>query len=191
MSLRLSSWYPILLLLLLAMLTAWLERTVQLAALEGPRRSLEEPDAVVENLTAVKSGPDGAPRQVLSASRMVHYPNDDSTHLTEPRFRRIDPAGPPITMRAERGVVSSNGEDVHLMGKVRVVREGPGPRGAMTLDTETLHVIPDKDLAQTDAPVRVTDANTTLTAVGLELDAQNRVLLLKSQVKGNYVPARK
>jgi lipopolysaccharide export system protein LptC len=190
-SLRLSSWYPIFLLLLLALLTAWLERTVQLAALEGPKRSMSEPDLVVENLSAVKSGPDGQPRQLLSASRMVHYPYDDSTHLTEPLFRRLDPAAPPLSMRAERGVVSSNGEDVNLMGNVRVVREDPGPRGALTLDTDTLHVIPDQDLAQTDAPVRISDANTTLTAVGLELDAQNRVLVLKSQVKGRYVPARK
>lgn len=191
MSLRLSHWYPIFLLLLLALLTAWLERTVQLAAVEGPRQTRGEPDLVVENLTAVKSGPDGEPHQMLSASRMVHYPADDSTHLAEPRFTRLDPAAAPLTMRAERGLVSSDGEHVHLMGKVRVVRDDPAPRGPLTLDTETLHVIPDRDLAQTDAPVRITDANTTLTAVGLELDAQNRVLLLKSQVKGKYVPPRK
>lgn len=191
MSLRLSSWYPLFLLLFLALLTAWLEHTVQLAAIDSPKRDPGQPDLVVDKLTAVKSGPDGLPHQLLSASRMVHYPADDSTHLTEPRFRRIDPAGPPLTMQAERGLVSSNGEDVHLMGNVRVVREDTGPRGALTLDTDNLHVIPDKDLAQTDAPVRITDANTKLTAVGLELDAKNKVLLLKSQVKGNYVPPRK
>jgi lipopolysaccharide export system protein LptC len=191
MSLRLSYWYPVLLLFMLALLTFWLERTVQLAAAELPKRDPQQPDFVVENLSAVKSGPDGQPRDLLSARRMLHFPADDSTHLAEPRFTRLDPAGPPLTMQAERGVVSSDGEHVRLAGNVRVVRPDPGARGALTLATDTLHVIPDRDLAQTDAPVRITDAHTTLTAVGLELDARTRVLTLKSQVKGRYVPPRK
>ncbi|HEX6829190.1 MAG TPA: LPS export ABC transporter periplasmic protein LptC [Burkholderiales bacterium] len=191
MTLRLSTWYPVLMLLVLALLTLWLERTVELAGIQSPKGDRHDPDFVVEHLTAVKSGPDGQPRQLLSARKMVHYPDDDSAHLAEPRFTRLDPGGPPLTMRAERGVVSSDGEHVYLTGAVRVVRDDPGPRGPLTLATETLHLIPDQDRAQTDAAVRITDANTTLTAVGLELDARNRVLLLKSRVKGNYVPHRK
>jgi lipopolysaccharide export system protein LptC len=188
MSHRLSNWYPVLLLFALAALALWLERTVQLSVVEGAKRVPDVPDFVVENLSAVTSGPDGQPRHLISARRMQHYPGDDSTHLVEPHFTRLDPGGPPLTMRAERGVVSSDGEQVQLLGSVRVVRAERGPSGALTLATETLHVIPDQDRAHTDAPVRITDANTTLTAIGLELDAQKRILTLKSQVKGTYVP---
>ncbi len=188
---RHSNWYPVVLLLLLAALTWWLERTVELAATGVQKRELKGADFRVENFSAVQSGPDGLPRYTLAARTMLHYPDDDSSHLADPVFTRLDAGSPPLYARADRGVVSDRGEHVYLTDNVRVVQADPGRRGPLTLATSSLHVEPDKDLARTDAPVTITDANTTVTAVGLELDARSRVLKLLSQVKGTYVPPRK
>ncbi|HSD60814.1 MAG TPA: LPS export ABC transporter periplasmic protein LptC [Burkholderiales bacterium] len=188
---RYTHWYPIGLLLLLAALTGWLERTVELAASGTQKRELTGPDFRVENFSAMQSGPDGLPRYALAASKMLHYPDDDSSHLANPNFTRMQAGQPPLYARADRGVVSSDGEHVYLMDNVRVVRANPGPRGPMTLATSSLHIQPEKDLAETSAKVTITDANTTVTAVGLELNAQTRVLKLQSEVKGSYVPPRK
>jgi len=188
---RYTHWYPIGLLLILAALTWWLERTVELAATGVQKRELKGADYRVENFSAVQSGPDGLPRYALAASKMLHYPDDDSSHLANPNFTRMQAGQPPLYARADRGVVSSDGEHVYLMDDVRVVRANPGPRGPLTLTTSSLHIQPEKDLAESSATVTITDANTTVTAVGLELNAQTRVLKLLSRVKGSYVPPRK
>mgnify|MGYP003589057219 CR=1 FL=1 len=43
----------------------------------------------------------------------------------------------------------------------------------------------------TDAEVTIEDANTKLTAVGLELNDQAKTVQLKSRVRGTYVPPKK
>jgi len=48
------------------------------------------------------------------------------------------------------------------------------------------YCIPDENIARTDRPVRITDANTVVDAVGLELNNETRILKLFSKVKGIY-----
>lgn len=85
---RFHAWYPISLLLMLAALTWWLERTVELGAAGVQKRDLKGADFRVENFSAMQSGPDGLPRHTLTARKMLHYPDDDSTHLADPTFTR-------------------------------------------------------------------------------------------------------
>jgi lipopolysaccharide export system protein LptC len=188
---RFIAWYPLMLLLTLAALTFWLEQTVRLAAPDLQKRVRNDPDFVVEGVSAVESGPDGLPHNIFVAAKLVHYPDDDSDHLTEPRLSRIDGTKPGLFVRSDRAVVSSDGVDVYFMGNVHVVQANPPPGGPLSLATNFLHVIPDQDYAETKEAVTVTDARATITAVGLELNAQTRVLKLFSQVKGQYVPSRK
>jgi len=54
--------------------------------------------------------------------------------------------------------------------------------------TAFLHVIPDENIARTDRTVTITDAATTVTAVGLELNSDTRVIKLLSNVRGTYDP---
>jgi len=57
--------------------------------------------------------------------------------------------------------------------------------------TSFLHVIPDKDLAKTDKPVRMVEGNSTASSVGLEFDNRTRQIKFLSEVKARYeVPKR-
>jgi len=58
------------------------------------------------------------------------------------------------------------------------------------MSTAFLHVIPDQNLARTDRAVTITDAATVVTAVGLELNNETRVLKLLSNVRGTYDPSK-
>jgi lipopolysaccharide export system protein LptC len=91
-----------------------------------------------------------------------------------------------VTITAEQALLSSNGENVYFEDNVRVVREPSGKQSRLLLETNFLHVIPDQDIAKTDRPVRITDANTVVNAVGLELNSETRILKLLSNVKGVY-----
>lgn len=186
MSDRLQAWFPLALLLTLAALTFWLNQKVQplQTARDGSNR--HDPDYVVENFTATRMGPDGTPRYILSAKKMLHYPDDDTTHLEEPRLLHTVPAKPPLRVSANEALLSSDGEHAYLMGNVKVIREPSGDRGEIEMATSYLHVIPDRNLAETDRPVTITDANTVIDAVGLELDNETHVIKLLSRVKGRY-----
>ncbi len=183
---RVSAWFPLLLLASLAGLTFWLDRAVQLPAATGELVKRHDPDYFVDGLSALKMNPAGQLAYTLSAQKMVHYPDDDTTLLTKPRWVSLGRGEAPVTITSEQALLSSNGENVYFEDNVRVVRDPSGKQSRLMLETSFLHVIPDKDIAQTDRPVRITDANTVVDAVGLELNSDTRVLKLLSNVKGVY-----
>lgn len=56
----------------------------------------------------------------------------------------------------------------------------------LTLKTEHITVFPDRNYAETEAPVLVTGQNTTVHAVGLKLDATKHTVVFESQVRADY-----
>jgi lipopolysaccharide export system protein LptC len=94
---------------------------------------------------------------------------------------------PPIYITAQHALISSKGDELFLDETVRVRRDASTQRVALTVDTEHLHVIPDKDWCETDQAVRVVEGRNTLTAVGMEMDNQAQILKLRTQVKSDYV----
>jgi len=186
MMLRLTAWFPVVLLAAVAAMTVWLDQQVQPPERARDGKARHDPDYVVENLAATRFGPDGLPRYSLSARHMVHYPDDDTTHLEAPRLVNFSGANPTVTVTSKTAMVSSNGDEVFLKDDVRLVRAAYADKSELTMQTSYLHVIPDADIAKTDQPVRVSDANMLITAVGLEFNNQTRVLKLLSNVRGRY-----
>jgi lipopolysaccharide export system protein LptC len=184
---RIAAWFPLLLIAALAALTYWLDRAVQPPVPPRDGSGRHDPDYIVENFVSVRMGPAGTPVHELAASRMMHYPDDDTTHLESPRFVRFDPPRPQLAITAKRALVSPKGEHVYFHGDVRAVRAGSAARSEMTLTTEYLEVIPDLEVARTDRPVVIVDANTKVTAVGLELNSKTQTVNLLANVRGTYV----
>ena len=186
MNSRLLIWAPLLMLLLLAALTWWLDSKVQPLAPKRDGSSRHDPDYIVENFTATRMSKEGTPRYILTAKKMVHYPDDDTTHLEYPVFRHLEDGKPEINITANQGLLTSGGEDAYFTGDVKVVRKAWKSDPELKAFTSFLHVIPDQDLAKTDKPVTLTEPHSVVTAVGLELNSETRVLKLLSNVKGHY-----
>jgi lipopolysaccharide export system protein LptC len=183
---RLVTWAPIGMLLLLAALTWWLDSKVQPPQPNRDGSSRHDPDYIVDEFTSTRMGKDGAARYILRAKKMVHYPDDDSTELEYPDFRYVEGDKPELRITADKGQLSSGGEDAYFINNVMVSRVPDAQYGELKLVTSFLHVIPDKDLATTDKPVTLTGPHTIINAVGLELNSNTRVLKLLSTVKGIY-----
>ena len=188
---RWSTAFPLALLAMLAALTLWLDRTVQPPTTPRDGSARHDPDYIVDNLSAVRLGIDGAPRHRIEAKRMLHYPDDDTTHLEAPRYLSYAGKHPQITIVSDTALLSREGGTVDFNGNVRTVRAATEKQSELVLTTEHLRVIPDDHFAYTDAAVNIEDANTKLTAVGLELDDQAKTLKLKSRVRGTYVSPKK
>src|SRR3989338_10652991 len=114
----------------------------------------------------------------MAAEKMQHYPDDDSTTLEVPRLTLLSAERPAIHIVARQGVVSRRGDEIFLHNDVEVLREASTQQEEMTLHTEYLHIIPDKDLANTDHAVTIADAHNTARAIGLEMNNKARTLKL-------------
>jgi len=184
---RFSAAFPLLLVAVLAALTFWLERLVQAPAPARDGSARHDPDYIVENLVGVTMGKDGLRLHQLEASRMLHYPDDDSTYLDSPRLTKFENERIALRITAKSANVSSEGKTVDFVDDVRAVRSATPTQSELVLTTDRLHVVPDDDYARTDSPVTIVDANTKVTAVGLEFNNNAKVVKLLSNVRGSYV----
>lgn len=181
---------PLVLLVLLAVLTFWLNQSVKAPSPAQDEGLGRVPDYMMENFSATRMDLDGVTRHVLSAKKMLHYPDDDTTDLEQPRFINTQPGKPALQVDADQAKMSSNGEDIYLTGNVKVLRMAGKGRGETTMNTSFLHIVPDDDIAKTDKPVVITEANAVIKAVGMEISNRTQVTRLLSQVRVVHDKAR-
>lgn len=187
---KLRAWSPLLPLLLLLGATYWLNQQVQPLPPQPDGRKRHDPDFMVSKFSATTLNEQGLPRFLMSAEKMVHYPDDDSTYLDEPQLTGLYADRSSIHASARKGEVSSKGEEVFLRDEVKLVRAASATQSEMTFDTDYLHVIPDRDLMDTDRPVILADAHNIVRAVGMQFDNKARVVKLHAQVRSQYEPAK-
>lgn len=183
------AWLPLLPLLLLLAAAYWLNQQVQpLPQIQGQQR--HDVDYVVDNFSAVTLNLQGNPRFTLSAEKLWHYPDDDTTHLQMPRVSSLYADRPPVITSAQTGTISSKGDDVYLYDEVRVVRPASGDVGEQRFSTGYLHVVPDRDWAETNQAVVMTSQYNVIRGVGMELDNKARTAKLLSSVRATHEPIR-
>jgi lipopolysaccharide export system protein LptC len=183
---RASSLFPLLLMLALAAASLWLERTVQSPERDKSGKTRHDPDFIAENFGITKMDAAGKPEYILSAERMRHYPDDESTHVLAPRLVQHHDNTNPVVIRADHGLIAKNGEEASFYGGVVVVREASRGQSELRVQTEYLQVVPDRDLARTDKPVIITAGRSRVSGVGMEFNSRTRQFALQSQVRGTF-----
>jgi len=183
---RVSTLFPLLLILALAAASLWLERAVQAPERDKSGKMRHDPDFIAEDFGITKIDATGKPEYILSAERMQHYPDDESTSVTAPQLVQRREDANPVVIRAERGMITQNGEEASFYGSVVVVREAGRGQSELRVQTEYLQVIPDRDLARTDQPVFITEGRSKLSGVGMEFNNKTRQFALQSQVRGTF-----
>jgi lipopolysaccharide export system protein LptC len=185
MTLSTTRLFPLGLMLALALLTFYLERTVREEDTPTALRR-HDPDYFVVNFTTTTYNAEGAVETVMSAERMVHYPDDDTTELFAPRVVQAKPHEPRFTVRAERGQLSRDGDEIFLYGDVVLVRDASADRPEARMTTEFLHVLRDRSLVRTDRPVKIVEGGRSLAGRGMEYNNESRELLLRAEVVARF-----
>jgi len=95
-----------------------------------------DPDYYIEQFTTTGMDEDGTRRYTLKADRLVHYPDDNTALLDKPHLIQYPPGKAPTHTYAESGWVSADGDEVLLVGNVRVIRgaQAGDPGGVSTSD---------------------------------------------------------
>ena len=185
MKLSATRLFPLMLMLALALLSFWLERTAREAP-APPTQQRHDPDYSAEQFTITDFSRAGAPESTLSAAKMVHYPDDDTTALVAPRLVQSRPEQPRLTLSADRGMLSRDGEEVFLHDNAVLLREALAASGETRMQSSFLHVVRDRSLVRTDREVTISERGRTLVGLGMEYDHESRRLQLQAQVRGVF-----
>ena len=186
---RLAGIFPVLLLAILAGLTYWLEQAVQSPPQTREKPLAHSPDFTVEKLLATRMDVNGRIRDSLQTAKMTHFADDDSTDLESPRFVSFS-RGVPLSISAKQGTVSSNGGNLYFRDNVVATRGARKGTSALVVSTDYLHILPDDNIAKTDQPVTIRDANMEIEAQGMELNDETGVLKMNGGVKGVFYEAK-
>jgi lipopolysaccharide export system protein LptC len=186
MNARGSLWLPLVVLLLLAGLSYWIDHVVQMP-LNTRQATQTSPEGIMENFEALRTDPAGRPQYRLSAKRLRHYTGSKRTEMELPHFVQFSAQTGEIDTTAKQATVSSDGDEVDLRGDVTVVRAAQPGQSVMTLRTARLLAYPDRNLLRAPGTVVVHDDTMDLRAGAMEYRANQRTIELTGRVKARYI----
>ena len=178
---RLSALAPLTFMVLLAAVSLWLERSVQ-SQIAPEKNTRHDPDFWAENFSIKKFGVDGVLQNTLNASKMTHFPDDDTTILSNPILRYHQT--PPVTIAATTGLLSQDGKEIALTGGAVVTRLGAKAAPPTQVETEVLNLFPDDQRAMSRSPVTITQGRSVIRGNGMEADNKTGISVLSGRVNG-------
>lgn len=183
---RLIAWSPVIMLLLLAVLTWWLDTRVRAPKTPLAEAAQHDPEFYIEGFKAVRMNPDGTPRYELTGKRLTHHSDGSGSRLASPNLLYHDYERAPLTVSADTAEVEGSGKNVYFRGNVTIARPAFAASPPLGVATNYLHVVPDDEIARTDQPVTLTRGNSTARSVGLEFDNKAGTIRLLSTVQAHY-----
>lgn len=183
-------WLPLTILLVLAALSFWIERMVEIPANGSSSPTRTDPEGIMENFDAMRTDATGKPQYRLSAKRLKHYSGSKLTEMESPRFTQMDAQSGDVVAVAKEATVSSDGHEVDLVGNVAVERAARPGQSAMTLRSARLLVFPDRNQLRSPGPVEIQDATLNARADAMEYDAKRRVVKLTGRVHARYISGK-
>ena len=179
---RAASLFPLVMLLLLAALTFWLNRVIQGDNPRGPQR--HDPDYWVERFEVRRFDFEGKLQHTLVADKLLHYADDDTTIVTAPHITYHQQ--PLSEIFARMAYIGRDGKEIDLVDDVRVIRQSALKNSPPTvLATRTLKVFPDDERGRTNDPVAITQGKSVINGRGgLELDNRSGITVLRGRVTG-------
>ncbi|MDO8413005.1 MAG: LPS export ABC transporter periplasmic protein LptC [Gallionellaceae bacterium] len=168
----------------------WLSQQVLPLPPAADSSKRHDPDFIVDKFNATTFSLEGKPRFIVAAQKMLHYPDNDSTFLEAPRLTSLPPDSPALYANANKGTVSGKGDEIFLHDEVRLVRAASPTQSELVFSSNYLHVLPDRDLADTDQAVTMVDAHNRINALGMQLDNKARTIKLLAQVNSEHDPVK-
>lgn len=185
-----SQLFVIGLLALLASLTFWLDRSQTAEEARPDSKLRHDPDAMADNFVMRRFDETGVVKYRLSAPHMKHYPDDDSSILSNPTLITYRPEAPPVTIVAKNALSTAKGSTVFMWEDVSITRAATPERQEMVARMPDLTAQTEDGFAFTDSPVHITQGESWVKATGAFLDNNTSILTLQSQVTGLYIRPR-
>jgi lipopolysaccharide export system protein LptC len=188
---------PLLLMGGLTLLTFWLvQKNTPPAANVIERPRLHKPDYSIKNGTLSYLNEQGKTKYRILAKELIHYDDDASIDLMQPRMRFFSHDKAPITVRAKRGHIDSDLSILDLYDNVEIYRP---PQSAsetqkaspyMLAKSSYFQVFINDDIIKTDKPVELEQGLSIMQSTdGGAFDNVQQSMQLLGTVKGRLEPA--
>lgn len=177
-----------LLLLVLAVLSYALSRLIE----PDEKRLLTQRDNPVDYFSIAyqkkEMNEQGQLKSLLLASKLTHYKGDGTTHLEQPVMTLYNENNiPPWVIKAEKGLLQADGDNLLLQGKVKIQRQGNAQLAPLTILTSELKVHLPSSAARTKKWAKIISSKNQTTGIGMKLKFKKPIKLsLFSHVKGRY-----
>jgi lipopolysaccharide export system protein LptC len=184
---RFNGNYSYLYLTIIAVMSWWLVKLTGVDELGRVVVPAHSPDYFSKGYTKWEMNEQGRPKSKLLADEMVHYSDDGTTHMVNPLMAFYSEETPPWIINSETGIMSADGKDLLLNGKVTVDRAAAEGVKALRINTSDLKVKPETSYAETEAWAELISLPNRTTGVGMKLVFSQPIHLeLLSNVKGHY-----
>jgi lipopolysaccharide export system protein LptC len=164
----LSSYLPIVLMLLLALATWWLAKNSPQApglAVAGPERT--EPDYAMSGFALERFDAAGTLKLRIEGAEMRHFPASDRIEIQDARIRAIAADGRVTLAHARRALSNGDGSELQLMGGAEVTSEDA--QGApLVMRSEFLHAFMVTERVRSHLPVMVIQGRNEIRAAGMD-----------------------
>ena len=184
-----TTYLPLLLMLLLALGTWWLvKNTPGPAAPAPPPLTRQEPDYTMEGFVIERFDKQGRLELQLRGRQMRHYNDTDIIEVDQPQLRAVADDGRLTIATARRAVANGDGSEVQLIGDARV--DSTGPRGEpVQFRGEFLHAFLATERLRSHLPVTVTSGGSEYRAAGMEYDHLSGKLQLQGKMRARLLPS--
>ena len=180
---RSHSLFPVIVLTLLAAVSVWLDRVTQQEPVAKTDKTRHEADFSADKITLHRFDPTGKVQYILVADSMLHYADDESSELKNPRLNYLN-RPEPVWVESRFASVNKDGTTVVLTDEVLVRRAAHAGKPESTLRTEQMTVWPEDEKMRADKPVTLTQGQTVINAERMESDNIIGEVRLQGQVRG-------
>lgn len=146
------------------------------------------PDAYMEDVSAIIMDKEGKLQLKIITPKMVHYPQDDVSHLWSPQLTLYRQSPIPWHITSKFAKATQGIENVDFWENVLIRFTGDGNTPATVIKTDKLTVFPDDNIAQTEALITLNQPNLIAQSKGMYADMNSGDIKLKSQARGEYAP---
>jgi len=180
---------PLAIITLLALLSWWLKETTAPTQQNTDSSVRHDPDYYSDNMDMYLMDKTGQLHHQIKVKHLKHYPDDDSTQLTEPQIALYQSQSQNQsqkinwTISSEQGEIINDGKEIMLTGNVIVTQTSTKTK----MTTDSLLVHPDQQYAQTNSRVTLEDSNGITHAIGMKAYIGENNIQLLSRVRGRYV----
>lgn len=149
----------------------------------------DKPSVSFENIDLVINSPEGLPQYKLYSPKYWLYHHQQKSEFDSPNIIIYSNNGSKIYATSNKGETYNENDVITLIGDVKInqpaTEEEPYP---LNIFTDRLSVSQSQQQVTTDLAVTASRGTQTISALGMTLNLNNKVLQLHSNVKGRYDP---
>lgn len=193
---RLTLYFPVLLMGLLALGTYWLVRSTPGPEQKQPAAAVQHlPDYFMRQFSVKTFGTTGQLKSEVMGLEARHFPDTDTLEIDQVHIRSFSVDGQLTTATARQALANSDASEVQLIGQALVERKASldkdgKPTAALSFRGEFLHAFMDTDRIKSHKPVELTRGSDRFTANSMDYDKREGLMLLTGRVRGHLVPSK-